>query len=54
MNKGISKIDIGKYLENEESVKMPYRVMSEVLPTDWSPKSTIFVLLSGDDVKSAV
>jgi hypothetical protein len=28
--------------------------MSEVLPTDWSPNSTILVRFKGDDVKSAV
>lgn len=31
-----------------------YRVMSEVLPTDWSPRSTILVRFRGEDVKSAV
>jgi hypothetical protein len=31
-----------------------YRVMSDVLPTDWSPRRTIFVRFSGEEVKSAV
>ena len=31
-----------------------YRVMSEVLPTDWSPRSTILVRFKGEDEKSAV
>jgi hypothetical protein len=29
-------------------------VISEVLPTDWSPRRTIFVRLRGEEEKSAV
>ena len=39
---------------NAQRPQLPtHRVIRLVLPTDWSPNSTIFVRLSGDDEKSA-
>ena len=40
---------------DKNCIKISHLVINEVLPTDWSPSKTIFVLLRGDeDEKSAV